>query len=525
MRIKNIKFKWVYTESRTLFMLYSVMKVSIPLICIFFYFAFWWTYKLELLPGLHGDEAWSGIKALHFNTINEVDQLTGMNYYTGIFQAVSAKIAFSHFSPGVMQMRLIGVLFNLLSLGLIWRCLVLEYSYKSAGVFLIIIAQSGLYMTTPRVAWEVNSFTLFFLSIAFTAILRIKLYPNRKNPVWIVVFLAANLLGTYNHVIFSCISISALAGLVLWTYYFNSVKYINLIILLSINLANMVITYLCMRNLNAFILDFIGSTCILIVIGLLLEFRLYKSLIEQKSFINLNGNRKTIKVLLIAFVLIFCVLHGTAFFQTISSYKILVQTYSFEAPIIVQGLFYSCGIVFLIILSKSLWKDFISSANSALIFIILTYLGLFCLYTQDCSFRYYLALYIGVCIYIASKASRSERHYKKFALLFGVGFLILNGCLIHIFFLKSKPLRAIDFNIGVVKVETSAHFLPKQPLLNFLEENEIGSINILSDDPYFILEPLKFYKLIKPWKENKENRALIDYDYNSYKSGFMLYKE
>jgi len=62
-------------------------KWFLPATLILFlsYYGFWWLYKLDVLPGLHGDEAWFGLKADEFNR-QGIAHLYGMNTYTGILQ-------------------------------------------------------------------------------------------------------------------------------------------------------------------------------------------------------------------------------------------------------------------------------------------------------------------------------------------------------------------------------------------------------------------------------------------------------
>ncbi|WP_216641627.1 hypothetical protein [Pedobacter ginsengisoli] len=86
------------------------MGIVIPILSgiIFCSLGFWWIYKLDVLPGLHADEAWSGLKAVQFQ--NEgVSQIIGMNNYTGILQTLLTGLSFDLFGRGVFQLRLGGV--------------------------------------------------------------------------------------------------------------------------------------------------------------------------------------------------------------------------------------------------------------------------------------------------------------------------------------------------------------------------------------------------------------------------------
>ncbi len=62
-------------------------------ILLLLYLIFCWTFKLDDLPGLHGDEAWFGLKAYHLME-RPIEKLTGMNYYTGMLQTWTASFFF-----------------------------------------------------------------------------------------------------------------------------------------------------------------------------------------------------------------------------------------------------------------------------------------------------------------------------------------------------------------------------------------------------------------------------------------------
>ena len=490
------------------------------------YFGFWWIYRLEDLPGLHADEAWSGLKAIHFKKINSVDQLSGMNYYTGILQALISDLTFRAFGIGVFQLRAGGAILNLLSILLLSSALLREANYKTMVIFLVIIAQSALFLISPRVAWEVNSLTSFFISLLFISLSKI---ARNKGDIshWCVLFLFTNILGTYNHIIFSCISVSAFFGLLFWTAIHKCGRYGNVLLLLTINLVNLIIVYLSMRYLVDSVLALFPYVLAFTSIVLLGETALYRHLISVKylNMISVTFSPVLINGILILSLVSFLTFHGMAFLQTVSNYKIILQSYSREYSLIIQGIFIISGGSYVYYFFLCVCKGLRHPRYSVFAFMLLSYMGFLNFYTLDTSFRYYLALYACTSFYIAYYVGSYQVPSKKLVVGLVSGFIILNSVLLDIFFFDKKPLRAIEFNIGNGQIETSAHFLPKQPLLNFLEKNEIGEIIYLEKDFYFIQEPIKFYKLIDPWIEKRQNKAIIDFDFNGYKNGFMLHNE
>jgi hypothetical protein len=484
---------------------------------------FFWTYKLNTLPGLHADEAWSGIKAVYFSH-HPLDQLNGMNHYTGIIQAAAAKIAFGYWGINVFSLRIGGVIFNLLGLLLICGTLI-YYQYKYAALaFLFIISQSALYLTSPRVAWEVNTFMLFFISLLFVAI--VSICQNSKYiRFWSFIILFTNVLGAYNHILFSAVTLSVFGGLCLWAIYHNSLLYKRLTILFGISIVNIMIVILLLRKLPVQHYNLMFFAPLFILGFLLIENILLEKLyhIQFKSPFNPKFFRPYINGLLVCFILVFIFFHGRAFFEVLTGYKIFLQNYSYECPLIIRMAFITTAIIFIGYFLKYIWQDFKAIESSVFVFVIVVYLGVVNIYTRDTSFRYYLDLYAIITLYTAWKMSF---HFKKSVSLIGslaVSLVIVTAIQVAIFSDPSRKIKAIDFTIGNGFAETSAHFLPKEPLINFLQANRVGSIYYFNGNPHFSDLPIEFYKFSKPWKEKAMNKATVGYDYKTYNNGYAYH--
>ncbi|NQX52263.1 hypothetical protein HQN86_01420 [Pedobacter panaciterrae] len=496
----------------------------IPAIFFFLtYFGFFWIYKLDEFPGLHADEAWSGLKAFHFMD-KHVDQLTGMNNYTGILEALLSKLVFTLFGPGVAQLRISGAILNLIGLLIAAHTLFVKKSYRTTAIFLLIIGQSTLFMISPRIAWEVNSFTLFFMSLLFISFIKITNRNSNKRGLWIFLFLFINALGTYNHIIFSSISFSAFIGVLLWTAYFKSNEQIQILILLFINMCNLVIVFLVMRYVSGSInvaYIYIGIVALLATSTLVY----HKIILTDLSYnIRINVPIKFIQFLLILFSGLFIFFHGIAFFQIIAGYLFILQVYSYECSALVQTAGAIIGIIFIGHLIRFLLKDLQHKNQAKFSFFIFAYFGVLCLYTTSVSFRYYLALYLIIAIYMAYKIG-NHLPTKSFILApLGLSLIMINTILLDIFTSSNRPVKAIEFKIGNKQIETTAHFLPKLPIINFLKIHKTLEIQYLCEDPYFLKEPILFYRVINPWPQVKGQKTIIDYNFNSYESGFNLYE-
>ena len=504
----------------------NIIKLS-----LFGYFSFWWLYKLAVLPGLHADEANLGIKAYQYQSIG-ISHLYGMNTYTGILQSLLDLASFRLFSLGVAQLRLGGVLFNLLGLTIVFRTLLVYRTNKMWLILLLILGQSALYILSPRVAWEVNSFTLFFMSLLLAFTFRICQDKINISGNWAAIFLITNFLDTYNHILFSCLSVSFFCGVFLWSICYRSWYYKNLLWLSGINLFNLIGLHFMMRFWADAVQQVLGLQIIpSLLLLFILEVFLFRSLKKVKPaqiesmFIKLPVPPKTIRLLIYAALIValgfFIIYHGMAFLQVSANYKILLHFFSYRVPGWVQVLLLFTGGLYCCYFLLFLFEDFYHKDDAVLAFVVVAYLGLFCMYTINCSFRYYLAIYLLISIYMAFKMSKKALISLPLMISLCAMFCFLNFYLLAIFTHEDRPVKAVNFTIGNNQTETSAHFLSNKPLLDSLRKYKIGEINYVADR-YFLEQPVLFYKLFKPWKEVPSHTAIVDYDFSSYHTGYMI---
>lgn len=485
---------------------------------------FWWIYKLDVLPGLHADEAWSGLKAIQFQN-DHLYRITGMNNYTGILQAGLAELSFGMFGKGVLQLRLGGVALNLAGLIILFFSISTKTNRVRSLLFLLMIAQSALFVLSPRIAWEVNSFTLFLFSITFASFLKIRRKPFRKNHFWVFLFLLGNLLGTYNHVLFSCIPVSVFFGTLLWEARYKSRQYSPLVVLLAVNCFNLIVVFLSMRYYLESIANQIGYIVFSAFLLLVFTTKCYFLLISRVKRFNLNITKKMTIAIVGLGISVFAIFHGIAFFQVLSAYKIILQIFSYECSTLTEITLSMVGCVVLACFLIQLAKDLKLETIPVEIYWISCYLGIFCAYTISCSFRYYLSIYVLMALYVACRISFKTRVSRFFVATIIIGFIIMQFMWYDIFIVGNFPLKAIDFKIGNRQKETTAHFLPKQPIIDFLKTNKTGQIQYLIDEPYFVEQPILFYKTINPWDESNGKGIFLDYDHTSYKTGFLLYTQ
>lgn len=499
------------------------------------YFGFWWIYKLDVLPGLHGDEAWFALKGVEFSN-SGIHELHGMTRYTGILQSLSISAFFKALQIGIWEVRISGVVFNLLAL------IILFFTFRSANkstvlvLFVLILSQSALYLTSPRVAWEVNTFTFFFISLVMASTIR--LLKNKDRPVPFLssfIFLVVNFLGSYNHIIFSCLPLAALGAVILWNIHRRKLEHWPVGILSFTAVLNDSLLFLLMEGylgsrlekhpflllVAAFSVIALQIACAKLILSKRKPTKYTAEVTKGTNNIALHISRFVVYVFIVACISIFLFNHGIALIDVFSNYRILTHVYSYQPPLISTIIFTAGAVVLLGYAVFYLGMDLLGKNKSLFAFFIVSYMGLFSLYTIKTSFRYYLVIYIILALYVAWKINSDKKNATIFCASVLIIFITMNASLLSIFSPTYNIPKAIRFRIGNKQIETSAHFLPNKPLIDFLSTNEVGQIRYRSGR-YFLEKPIEFYKVIKPWKEKAEKRVTLEYDYDG--SGSYGYK-
>ena len=160
--------------------------------------------RLPSFPGLHGDEAWVGLRALEQHA-NGMFTLRGMNGYTGSLFPQLVTLASSVFSQGMFSLRLPGAIFNWLALLLM--TIALWKRGTAALCFLLLMGSSLLFLFYSRVAWEVNALQNFLLALIILALMSL-LRSTRSPPASVFLLFLAFALGTWSHLIFMAAALS-----------------------------------------------------------------------------------------------------------------------------------------------------------------------------------------------------------------------------------------------------------------------------------------------------------------------------
>jgi len=483
---------------------------------------FCWTYKLSDFPGLHGDEAWSGLKAYYYLYVG-IDKVHGMNNYTGILQPLSTLISFKLFGINVVSLRICGIFFNLAGL-VILLATFWKISGSSAISFLLIMLQSALLISAPRIAWEVNTFTLFFISIMAASVFSIARHPEKKNRLAIWLFLIFSLLGSYNHILFSCISLAGTIALIFVSVVNKKITYKKELFLFLSSILNQSFLFIGMYYFSENrISGIIGAFFFPIIIYLQTAFIL-KFSIKEINF-PFPDFRYLKHFFLITAGASFVIFHGHSFFDVLTGYRVIAYLYAIDTSYFLRiglsfcGCFMAAGIIYFLYLDI-----FKSGRYPALAYTIVVYAALLPLYTQSTSYRYYLAIYILIAIYMACHLSKHPGRQILFWPVLFVSGMLLNIAIFKSFDLNRPHLATVEIPVGQGQKEQSVHFYSKAPIIDFLIKNRIGRINY-PKDRYFIEQPILFYHLIAPWQAFPSRQMKIELDPSGNNKGFKLIYE
>lgn len=185
-------------------------KYSLPLIGIVIMGGFMRFLYLGSIPGLHGDEAWAGLRALEI--IDGMRPLSGLCFYTGPGLHYILAAAFSIFGISVFTLRAVVSLINTINIILIYKLTKQVYN-KTAGITAaLLLASMPWHIMYSRFVLEHTFLTIFL------ALLSLYILTKSNRKLWhicIAGFLMG--LGTYNYLLFLTLPVSIILLYIFYT--------------------------------------------------------------------------------------------------------------------------------------------------------------------------------------------------------------------------------------------------------------------------------------------------------------------
>jgi hypothetical protein len=164
------------------------------------------SFRLDRFPGLHGDEAWTGLFALRLASLGLYTP-RAMNSYSGPLFAWLVSRMFHVVQPGVASLRLLGVAANACAVLILLVHFGRRFGMSRAFGWLLAIATTPMFLMKWRVAWEV--YALQNLMIALLTVLLWQFLDNHRYSFpRVLAFVALTVLGVQSHVIFASVPLS-----------------------------------------------------------------------------------------------------------------------------------------------------------------------------------------------------------------------------------------------------------------------------------------------------------------------------
>ncbi|MDP7038857.1 MAG: hypothetical protein QGI45_06855 [Myxococcota bacterium] len=164
----------------------------------------WLTQDLGLVPGLHADEAWTFLRT-------ETSDTSGMNAYTSAFYTSCLDVFFGVAGKGIMQLRLFGVLTNVLGLFFALRLIRHLYPEKTMTFWMgALLLSSPAFVMLSRMAFELTALIPLLLWAGFFFV--VSASQQREKHSILKLLLGGFLLGVACHTHLVALSVCVSVG-------------------------------------------------------------------------------------------------------------------------------------------------------------------------------------------------------------------------------------------------------------------------------------------------------------------------
>ena len=516
----------------------SPLRARLVNVLIVIYFAFLFGNNLDVNPGLHADEAWSGLHAAQMLSGQTTSLLRGRTWYTGALFPYLLTWPFRVLGISVWSLRCVGVAANLCAI-----CILTALVYRLYGrlfgmlVLALLLASSVLVAVESRLAWEVTALNpLFAACLLGLAVVFLERGEARRYGSWLPVlaFLSISALGIYSHLIFLSLVLALFVASLLVALRFPGDGVRLLFLLTTLALIDAV-GLVSLKVLQHFLSQSFAPAIIGVFwLGIAIQAFAFKGLhiaLDEWARQALDRFARPIYRLMAAGLIVgataFAGIHLFAFIQILSNDVLLRRLYSVKMPWPILGVSYAYALfilgTYLTVLSRCI-RNRLTLRPSEYFLIVLPVptLLLLPIFALTNSIRYYLLgnLVLIVAVVVAH-AHLSKRQARCFFALLATYALIISATLIPItvdrrhyeavapmHFVLGYRIELSHFGPGE---ETSAHFFSMVPLVDRLRSDGIRTVR--TRDEFFIDNPLKFYFLFNKWDADPHRSALIDYDY------------
>jgi hypothetical protein len=482
--------------------------------------------NLDVSPGLHGDEAWFGLRAQQMAS-GEARSIHGMTAHSGALFPLIVAGSFQVFGISVWSLRVPGAVCNVLAIGLLaWS--VWNAHRRAGGVILLLLLLAGSVPVTAesRLAWEVTALGPLLAAALLALALRIlrRTDPARGLGVDATAFVAIATLGTYSHLIFLALVGGLFASSLACAVRFPEYRTRSLLFVTTAALA--IAAALAFVKMRLFAPDRSDLGLALLyacAIGVQaaafpglrrrLDERLREVLARAAGPLTTLGPAAAILG-----AVAFGVVHLPAFVQTVANDVLLKRLFSVAMPWPMLAASYGYALLLVGAYATILVRVLRGSAAVGPLDFLLIVLpvpvgaGLWLL-VHPRSIRYYLLANLVLMVALAvSHAHLTRTWAARFSwVVFGYA-IAVNAMLIPTI-ADRRHYESVSprwFALGL-RQETSAHFFPTAPVVERLRADGVREFE--TREAIFIRLPLAFYLSIEDWKAAPGRAAAVDYDY------------
>ncbi|MBI5243694.1 MAG: hypothetical protein HY922_08440 [Elusimicrobia bacterium] len=461
-------------------------------------------HHIASFPGLHGDEAWTGLFALSIRDAG-LSSPHGLNAYTGSLYAWLLSKVFSIFGPGMLSLRALGSALNAAAALMMAAHFARRFGPENALAWLYLLASSAAFMLKSRIAWEVYALENFLL--AAVVILCHRFTEKKELPFWgVLAFLFAIHAGVLNHFIFISAPLSLAAALFAYLVLLNGWELLELFLLSLAGLLMSACVFLAKPPLTEAV--WMRWRVPLTLAWLLLPFAFavafkfaapraagLRALLER-AFSSRPLSRRAISAVLCLGLIAFFIFHWTALLQVWSGVAVLERLSSWSPPPAVALALYAWAAfllgAFFVFALGNLRQDRLAQMPPGKRFLVcwaLAYAAVFTLFTNTHSIRYYILPSFLIMSSLALILPDTLRRLRLAAAIPGLcAALFLNICFWRELRAETER-RPIRFHIGW-HIESSEHFLRLDALMDAADREKIC---LFEDGEHFTALPLKFH--------------------------------
>ncbi len=520
-------------------------------------FVYLLTVNLDVLPGLHGDEAWVGLRARQI-VLGEPSSIHGMNGYTGGAFPVLVAASFRAFGMSVGSLRGVGVALNLATIALLAGAAAVVGRGRGVFALLFLIGGSTLMTSKTRIAWELTACGPVLAALAIlTCVLWLRAeerLSRRATTLGSLAVFVVNATGVYNHFIFLSFAAALFVATALSVLHRSGSRGVQLLLVQAVSMANVAVlagAKLLLFSTHASV-PFAGW---IVVAGLVAEAILVGWLLASprspvvvlERWLSRHGARvsKALWALVGGGLLAFGGFHLVAFVQTLVNDAVLARLYSEAMPPPLFGASLGFAAMVVVLYARALvlaLRGRLALGDGSYFLLVLpacSAAALSLVVTSN-TLRYYmltnLALIMGAWVSWLALSRRASHA------VFGVIVAYAAWLNAHVVatvrhrdhYESARPIR-VDLGLEDLRravTQTgqrpaadpapnrgSAHFLSTLGCFERMRRDGVTAVE--TTQPFFIKGPLDFYRATRPDGAVAGMTAVINYDENV--SGGLAY--